>query len=82
MNRLRARYGASALHLALTLSSFALALYAGVRLLDGDTWGVAVWFVGAALLHDLVLLPLYSAGWTTSPRRRPCPRTCSSGAGC
>ncbi|MEV6678590.1 hypothetical protein AB0N09_17275 [Streptomyces erythrochromogenes] len=60
MNRFRARYGASPLHLALTLCSFALALYAGVRLLDGDTWGVAAWFVGAALLHDLVLLPLYS----------------------
>ncbi|MFC8566055.1 hypothetical protein ACFUIW_09840 [Streptomyces sp. NPDC057245] len=40
--------------------SFALAGYAGVRLLDGDWWGVALWFVGAALLHDLVLLPLYA----------------------
>ncbi|MEV6956077.1 hypothetical protein [Streptomyces sp. NPDC051183] len=61
MNHLPARYGASPLHLALTLCSFVLALYAGLRLLEGDTWGVAVWFVGAALLHDLVLLPLYSA---------------------
>ncbi|MER8092771.1 hypothetical protein [Streptomyces goshikiensis] len=54
------RYGASPLHLLLILASFALALYAGVRLLKGDTVGVAIWFVGAALLHDLVLLPLYS----------------------
>ncbi|MER7124514.1 hypothetical protein ACFQL8_38915 [Streptomyces goshikiensis] len=54
------RYGASPLHLLLILASFALALYAGVRLLKGDTIGVAIWFVGAALLHDLVLLPLYS----------------------
>ncbi|MFD4246969.1 hypothetical protein ACFWP3_36090 [Streptomyces sp. NPDC058525] len=61
MNRMRARYGASPLHLLLTLTSFALALYAGVRLLDGDTLGVALWFVGAALLHDFVLLPAYSA---------------------
>ncbi|WP_327304062.1 hypothetical protein OG730_10870 [Streptomyces sp. NBC_01298] len=62
MNRstFRARYGASPLHLLLTLACFALALYAGIRLLKGDTMGVAIWFVGAALLHDLVLLPAYS----------------------
>ncbi|GGR84077.1 lipoprotein [Streptomyces nojiriensis] len=56
----RRRYGASPLHLLLVLASFTLALYAGLRLFQGDTLGVAVWFVGAALLHDLVLLPLYS----------------------
>ncbi|GAA2629384.1 MULTISPECIES: hypothetical protein [Streptomyces] len=56
----RRRYGASPLHLLLVLASFALAVYAGLRLFQGDTVGVAVWFVGAALLHDLVLLPLYS----------------------
>ncbi|MBW1595863.1 hypothetical protein [Streptomyces sp. JJ38] len=52
-------YGASPLHLLLVLASFALTMYAGVRLLDGDTVGVLVWFLGAALLHDLVFLPLY-----------------------
>ncbi|MFJ6783249.1 hypothetical protein [Streptomyces yangpuensis] len=56
----RRRYGASPLHLLLVLASFALAGYAGVRLLEGDTFQVALWFVGAALVHDLVLLPLYS----------------------
>ncbi|WP_330261185.1 hypothetical protein [Streptomyces sp. NBC_00539] len=56
----RRRYGASPLHLLLVLASFALTAYAGVRLLEGDTVGVALWFVGAALVHDLVLLPLYS----------------------
>ncbi|CAM5675209.1 lipoprotein [Streptomyces avidinii] len=56
----RRRYGASPLHLLLTLACLALALYAGIRLLKGDTMGVAIWFVGAALLHDLVLLPAYS----------------------
>ncbi|MFI9051551.1 hypothetical protein [Streptomyces sp. NPDC053427] len=60
MKGLRERYGASPLHLLLVLCSFALAAYAGVRLLTGDTLGVVVWFVGAALLHDLVLLPLYT----------------------
>ncbi|MGC0328194.1 hypothetical protein RKD23_001184 [Streptomyces sp. SAI-170] len=50
----------SPLQLLLLACSFALAGYAGVRLLDGDWFGVALWFVGAALLHDLVLLPLYA----------------------
>ncbi|MFF3209478.1 hypothetical protein ACFYYB_02335 [Streptomyces sp. NPDC002886] len=56
----RRRYGASPLHLLLTLACFALTLYAGVRLLKGDTMGVVIWFVGAAVLHDMVLLPAYS----------------------
>ncbi|MFJ4534630.1 hypothetical protein ACIP39_01415 [Streptomyces tibetensis] len=51
----------SPLTLLLLSCSFALAAYAGVRLLAGDWFGVALWVVGAALLHDLVLLPLYAA---------------------
>jgi hypothetical protein len=51
----------SPLQLLLLACSFALAAYAGVRLLAGDWFGVALGFVGAALLHDLVLLPLYAA---------------------
>lgn len=50
----------SPLQLLLLACSFALAVYAGLRLLSGDWLGVALWVVGAALLHDLVLLPLYS----------------------
>ncbi|QIK09749.1 hypothetical protein G7Z12_30485 [Streptomyces sp. ID38640] len=60
MKGFRTRYGASPLHLLLVLCSFALAVYAGLRLLNGDTLGVVLWFVGAALLHDLVILPLYT----------------------
>jgi hypothetical protein len=48
-------------HLTLLACSFALAAYAGVRLLADDWLGVVLWFAGAALLHDLVLVPLYSA---------------------
>jgi hypothetical protein len=51
----------SPLQLLLLSCSFALAVYAGVRLLAGDWLGVALWVVGAAVLHDLVLLPLYAA---------------------
>ncbi|MGY5009346.1 hypothetical protein ACWCY6_14865 [Streptomyces sp. 900105755] len=50
----------SPLQILLLVCSFALAAYAGVRLLAGDWLGVALWVVGAALLHDLVLLPLYA----------------------
>ncbi|MFC5952944.1 hypothetical protein ACFP51_00095 [Streptomyces pratens] len=50
----------SPLQLLLLACSFALAAYAGVRLLADDWFGVALWFVGVALLHDLVLLPLYT----------------------
>ncbi|MFG2599218.1 hypothetical protein [Streptomyces sp. NPDC048462] len=61
MNRFRSLYGASPLHLLLVLCSFALTGYAGIRLLSGaEPWKVVLWFVGAALLHDLVLLPLYT----------------------
>lgn len=50
----------SPFQLLLLACSFALAGYAGVRLLAGDWLGVAGWFVGAALVHDLVLLPVYT----------------------
>jgi hypothetical protein len=50
----------SPFQLLLLACSFALAGYAGVRLLAEDWFGVALWFVGAAVLHDLVLLPLYA----------------------
>ncbi|MEU2894572.1 hypothetical protein ABZ690_30690 [Streptomyces sp. NPDC006967] len=51
----------SPFHLLVLLASFALCAYAGVRLLDGDWFLVALWFAGAAVVHDLVLLPLYAA---------------------
>ncbi|TQJ46732.1 hypothetical protein FBY34_6143 [Streptomyces sp. SLBN-115] len=50
----------SPFQILLLACSFALAAYAGVRLLADDWFGVALWWVGAALLHDLVLLPLYA----------------------
>ncbi|MBB5928390.1 hypothetical protein FHS34_003859 [Streptomyces echinatus] len=50
----------SPLQILLLACSFALAGYAGVRLFADDWRGVALWLVGAALLHDLVLLPLYT----------------------
>ncbi|WP_327288592.1 hypothetical protein [Streptomyces sp. NBC_01198] len=65
MRRLfRAVYGESVLHLLVLLASFALCGYAITRLLERDAWGVAEWVVGSALIHDVVLVPLYGgADW-------------------
>ncbi|MDH6218614.1 hypothetical protein M2283_005948 [Streptomyces pseudovenezuelae] len=65
----------STFQLLLLACSFALAAYAGVQLLARDWFGVALWIVGVALLHDLVLLPLYAAAdralvRAAGPRRR------------
>lgn len=57
--RFRRLYGESPLHLLILLASFALCGYAAVRLL-ADRWlAVAIWLVACAVLHDLVLVPLY-----------------------
>lgn len=55
-------YGSHPLHLIGHVVVFFIAAWAIVQILGGGTivnW--IAWFVGAALLHDLVLLPLYSA---------------------
>lgn len=60
----RTLYGEPWWHLAALLASFALCGYAMVRLLAGDWWGVVQWGVGAALVHDLLAVPLYgTADW-------------------
>ncbi|MFF7652683.1 hypothetical protein ACFZCY_23180 [Streptomyces sp. NPDC007983] len=69
----RRRYGDSPPHLLLLLCSFALTGYAGVRLLSGDWFGIVLWFVGAAVLHDLVLLPLYGLADRALRRAVPAP---------
>jgi hypothetical protein len=53
-------YGASPLHLLACVSAFGLAAYAALRFVPANPFGVAVWFVGGALGHDLLLLPLYA----------------------
>ncbi|MBA3328407.1 MAG: hypothetical protein H0T43_08915 [Solirubrobacterales bacterium] len=54
-------YGAGPLHLLTALASFAIAGYAVVEIRElGAPGSVAVWFIGALVAHDLVLLPLYS----------------------
>ncbi len=56
------------------LASFVVAAYAGIRLLTGSVVGTGVWFVGSAVVHDLVLFPLYAgidAALVLLLRRRP-----------
>jgi len=60
MRRLLRWYGAGPLNLLALLACFALAGYAAARLVPSHPLGVAVWFIGAAVGHDLVLVPLYS----------------------
>lgn len=55
------RYGAGGWHLLGHLAAFAVAAYALAQIFHGGhVVNFAVWFAGAALLHDLVFLPLYS----------------------
>ncbi|SHM24999.1 hypothetical protein [Actinacidiphila paucisporea] len=72
MNRLHRRllrsYGARPVHLLAMAGCLALAAYAALQLLAGRTLAVAAWFVGAALVHDLVLVPLYSTADLTARR--------------
>ena len=77
----RRRYGGSPLHLVAMIASLALAGYAGLELTQ--TFGatkstvVAVWLIGAAAAHDLILFPVYTlldkAGTklVARPRRTP-----------
>jgi hypothetical protein len=53
-------YGANPLHLLTLIASFALAGYAAEKLLPSHTEAVAIWFIGAVVGHDLLLMPLYT----------------------
>ncbi|MFG2304009.1 hypothetical protein [Actinacidiphila glaucinigra] len=60
MSRFPRWYGANPLHLLVLICSLAVTGYACVRLFAQRPVEVAIWLVGAAVLHDLILLPLYS----------------------
>ena len=59
---MKRRYGASPLHLLGHLVSFFAAGWAILALFDArNAFQILLWFVGAIILHDLLLLPFYSA---------------------
>lgn len=56
----RRLYRAHPLHLLVLLATFALAGYAVVKLVPSNPVGIIAWFIGAAVGHDIALLPLYA----------------------
>jgi hypothetical protein len=57
----RRRYGDTPMHLIGHLAAFFIAAYALTQIIDGGAVvNFAIWFGGAALLHDVIFLPLYS----------------------
>lgn len=77
MRTFTARYGAGPGHLVLMLAGFAVAAYAASFLIgDPSLLRVLVWFVAAAVVHDLVAFPLYAGAdriLTAALARRPRP---------
>ncbi|MGI5231833.1 hypothetical protein [Actinoallomurus sp. CA-142502] len=75
--RIAAYYGADPLHLLALIACFALAGYAASRVVAATDprgqriWvGFAIWFIGSAIVHDLVLFPLYALADVAVQRRR------------
>ncbi len=61
MRLLHRAYGATPLHLLAHLGALSLAAYAVLQLVGvGRADNVLLWFVGAVVLHDFLLLPFYS----------------------
>jgi len=60
MDRFRRLYGAGPLHLVGMMCSLAVAWYAASKLVPLQPWNVTKWFVGSAVIHDLLLLPAYA----------------------
>ncbi len=62
MRRFTDLYGERPSHLVVMLACIAVAAYAASFLLgDPALLTVLIWFVGAALAHDMLLFPLYAA---------------------
>jgi hypothetical protein len=69
---MRDRYGASPLHLLAHLAALALAGWALLQAFQlGGAERIALWLVGAVVLHDFVLWPAYTTLDRLARRRRP-----------
>lgn len=60
MTSFRERYGARPSHLLMFVVVFAVAGFAALKLIKDRPVAVVVWFVGAAVLHDVLFVPLYA----------------------
>ena len=66
---MRRWYGSSPLHLVVVTAALALGLAAALPVLGSpQAVRIGLWFLGAVLLHDLVLFPLYAAADRALPR--------------
>ena len=81
MRAFRRLYGSNPLHLLGHLAALAVAAFALWRIIANGSWvNFLAWFLGAALLHDMLLLPVYSAvdraghAWVKRMHRRSPPR--------
>jgi hypothetical protein len=62
MRAFAARYGASPMHLLLHVAVFAAFAWVATSVADArEATNIVLWFVAAIVVHDLVLLPFYSA---------------------
>ena len=62
MRLFRTAYGDSPLHLLAVIASFAIAGYGFLRIVENPSaLGTLAWFAGAAIAHDLIAFPVYSA---------------------
>ena len=69
---MRARYGASPLHLLAHLAALSLAAWALLQALQLGGWQrIVLWLAGAVVLHDLVLWPAYTTLDRLARRGRP-----------
>jgi len=67
---MRRAYGSSLWHLLAHVAAFALAAWALLAIVDQPRATYAViWLIGAVVLHDALLWPLYSAVDRSLPRR-------------
>ena len=71
---MRARYGASPLHLIAHLVALPLVAWALLQFIDRpDALRILVWLALSAVVHDLVLLPFYSTLDRAGQRAAPGP---------
>lgn len=71
---MRARYGASPLHLLAHLAVLPLVAWALLQVVERpDAMRIFVWLALSAVVHDLVLLPFYSALDRAGQRAAPGP---------
>ena len=85
MSRFRFEYGAGPLHLLGVLAALAIAGYGFLTYADDRSpVRFLIWFAGAAIVHDLLLFPLYAAvgralARITGVREQPVSRAAEAG---